>query len=191
MSLYKLITTRRTIRQFQSKQVSRETLKQIVNAARLAPSAANLQPLEYFVVDKKALTEQVFPCLRWAAYINPDGNPKPGNEPIAYIVILANKEIRKNSYERDVGASVENMILTAWEKGIGSCWLLAINRKILREILQIPQHLWIDSVLALGYPAESPVIEEFIDTVKYWKDSRGCLHVPKRSLKDVFHLNRY
>ena len=156
VKFYNLIIKRRTIRQFQSKPVSREILKKIVNAARLAPSAANLQPLEFLVVDKKAFANKIFLCLKWAAYIAPKGNPIPGQEPTAYIVVLANKKIRKDSYERDVGASVENMILTALEMDIGSCWLLSIDRKKIRDILRIPQHLWIDSVLALGYPAESP-----------------------------------
>jgi len=55
----------------------------------------------------------------------------------------------------------------------------------------VPETLKIDSVIALGYPAEQPVAEEYSGSVKYWKDETGCLHVPKRSLKDVSHLNFY
>ena len=120
MSSYKLILTRRSIRQFKPSPISRDILKKLVNSARLAPSGANLQPLEFVAIDDEELRNKLFSCLRWAAYISPEGNPKAGCEPTAYVVILVNLDIRKSGSERDVGAAVENMILTAWEKRIGS-----------------------------------------------------------------------
>ncbi|UCC38448.1 MAG: nitroreductase family protein [Candidatus Aminicenantes bacterium] len=191
MSLYELITARRTIRQFKSEPLPRDILERLVNAARLAPSAANLQPLEFIVVDKEELKKQLFPCLKWAAYIAPEGNPKPGHEPVAYIVILINSQVREKGYEYDAGAAIENMILTAWELGVGSCWLLSVERNEIQKILEIPASYNIDSVLALGYPDESPLEEEMEDSIKYWKDGDGRLHVPKRKLKDIIHFNRF
>lgn len=191
MSVYKKIISRRTIRQFQARPISKEILENLVNAGRLAPSGANLQPLEFIVIDDAAIKRLVFPCLKWAAYIAPEGNPSSGREPIAYVIFLVNKEIRPQGYEWDVGAAMENMILTAWEEGIGSCWLLSIDRDRLRQILSVPDNYRIDSVLALGYPAEESVIEELTDSVKYWKDEQGRFHVPKRALKDVFHRNAF
>ncbi len=191
MSLYDLVLSRRTIRQFKQVPVSREVLKKIVNAGRLAPSAANLQPLEFLVVDGEGLRSKVFPCLKWAGYIAPDGDPKPGQEPQAYIVVLVNTKIRKKGFEWDVGASMENMILTAWEEGIGACWLLSVDRTSLKKLLKIPQNFRLDSVLALGYPAESPMIEDFKDSIEYWKDREGSLHVPKRRLEDVIRYNTF
>ena len=93
MSLYDLMITRRTIRQFKSDVLSREVLEKMVNAARLAPSAANRQPLEYVIVDSQTVCREIFPCLKWAGYVRPRGNPKPGQEPVAYIVALVNTEI--------------------------------------------------------------------------------------------------
>lgn len=191
MSLYDLILSRRTIRQFKPDPVARGILEQLVNAARLAPSAANLQPLEFVVVDEEELRSQVFPCLKWAGYISPEGNPKPGQEPVAYIVVLANLEVKEKGYEHDVGAAVENMILAAWEKGIGSCWIKSVDREKVFEILKIPGKYEIDSFLALGYPAEKPQVEEMKDSVKYWKDREGRLHVPKRKLSDIIHYNSF
>ncbi len=63
--------------------------------------------------------------------------------------------------------------------------------KKLGEMLNIPPSRYIDSVLALGYPDESPVVEEMRDSIKYWKDENGVLHVPKRRLKDILHINRF
>lgn len=191
MSLYDLIISRRSIRQFKQEPVSRDILQKFINASRLAPSAANRQPLEFVVVDEEKIRKEVFTCLKWAAYIAPEGNPKPGHEPVAYIVVLMNSEIREKGFEWDVGAAIENMILAALEKGIGSCWLLSVDREKLREILNIPENYKIDSVLALGYPDENPVIEDMKDSIKYWKDQAGQLHVPKRKLEDVIHFNKF
>lgn len=191
MSLYDLIISRRSIRQFKQEPVSRDILQKFINASRLAPSAANRQPLEFVVVDEEKIRKEVFTWLKWAAYIAPEGNPKPGHEPVAYIVVLVNSEIREKGFEWDVGAAIENMILAALEKGIGSCWLLSVDREKLREILNIPENYKIDSVLALGYPDENPVIEDMKDSIKYWKDQAGQLHVPKRKLEDVIHFNKF
>ncbi|MFB0566554.1 MAG: nitroreductase family protein [Candidatus Aminicenantaceae bacterium] len=191
MSFYELIISRRSIRQFKAQSVSKNTLKKLVNAARLAPSGANLQPLEFVVVDKVITGKAIFKCLKWAAYITPEGNPKPGHEPAAYVIVLVNTRIRDKDYEHDSGAAIENMILAAWEEGIGSCWLTSVKRKIIREILNVPPEYKVDSVVALGYPDEEPAVEEIKDSIKYWKDRAGRLHVPKRKLENIIHFNKF
>ena len=191
MSLYELILSRRSIRQFSQNPISKNILEKLINAARLAPSAANLQPLEFIAVDDENVRKNIFPCLRWAAYIAPRGNPEPGHEPASYVVVLVNTRIKKKGYEYDVGAAIENMILAAWEMGIGSCWLLSIDRDKIRRVLEVPGDYVIDSVLALGYPAERPVVENMKDSVKYWKDSQGQLHVPKRKFEHIIHFNKF
>jgi len=188
---HEIIVSRRTIRQFRPEALPRGTLEALVNAARLAPSAANMQPLEFIVVDDKQACAEVYPCLKWAAYIAPDGDPKPGQEPAAYVVTLVNTKIREKMFEHDVGAAMENMIIAAGAEGIGSCWLLSVDRDRLKTILGVPDSYGIDSVLALGYPAEDPAVEEMKDSQKYWKDAEGRLHVPKRTLRSVLHRNRF
>jgi len=191
MSVYDLILSRRSIRQFLPEPVPREILKKLVNAGRLAPSGANRQPLEFVVIDEKKVTERIFPYLKWAGYINPEGDPKPGHEPTAYIVVVANTGIRKKAYEWDAGAAMENMILTALEEGIGTCWIASVEREEVRKIINLPEGFIIDSVLALGYPDESPVMEDMTHSVEYWKDDQGRLHVPKRKLDTVLHFNKF
>ena len=189
--IYRTIVARRTIRKFRSDPVPRELLERLADAGRLAPSAANLQPLEFVVVDAAGPRAEIFPCLKWAAYIAPAGDPQPGEEPTAYIVTLANTKVREKMFEYDIGAAMENMTLAALEEGVGSCWMLSIDRDKLRVILGIPEHYRVDSVLALGYPAEEPAAEVMGESVRYWKDDKGRLHVPKRTLASVTHLNKF
>ena len=189
--LYETIAGRRTVRRFKPDPVPRDLLERLVDAGRLAPSAANLQPLEFVVIDGAGPRAEIFPYLKWAAYIAPAGDPRPGEEPAAYIITLANSMIREKMFEYDVGAAMENMILAALGEGVGSCWLLSIDRDRLRAILGVPEHYRIDSVLALGYPAEEPAAEILGESVRYWKDGEGRLHVPKRPRETVVHFNKF
>lgn len=191
MGIYEVAISRRSIRRFKDTSIFRENLERCVNAARLAPSAANLQPLEYIIVDDDQLLAQVFSTLRWAAYISPAADPPQGSRPRAYIIILKNRDVGVPSSVYDVGAAMENMILVALEEGIASCPIASVDRDRLRGILNIPGDYEIPLVLALGYPDESPVVESFDGSVKYWKDEDGVLHVPKKKLEMVLHWNTF
>lgn len=187
--LYKIIFKRRSIRSFKQKSVPTSVIKKVVNAARVAPSAANLQFLEYFVVNDKLLRNRIFPTLRWAGYVWPKKVPKPNKRPTAYIIILVNKEKTKNADSRDIGAAAQNILLSLLYFGLGACWIAAIDRKSIRKILKIPKKFLIDSIIAAGYPDESPQLEFDSKEVKYWLDKKGRLHVPKRPLKDIIYYN--
>lgn len=194
MKIYNTIVSRRTIRKFQQKPIKLSVLKRIVNAGRLAPSAGNLQPLEYVIAVDDALRKKIFPNLRWAAYITPEGNPKDGERPTVYIIILVNKEISFGSFFKyDIGASAQNITLAALEEGIGCCWIGSFNRKKIKNILKIPEQYSADLILALGYPLENP---EYYDiekgkSIKYHKDTWGVLHIPKRKTADIVHIDYF
>jgi nitroreductase len=191
MGIYEVAISRRSIRRFKDIPIPREILERCINAARLAPSASNLQPLEYIVVDGAQLLPQVFSTLKWAAYISPAGNPPQGKRPKACIIILKNRDIGVSSSVYDVGAAMENIILVALEEGVGSCPIASVDRDKLRRTLDIPSGYEIPLVLALGYPDESPIAESFDGSVKYWKDEDGVLHVPKKKLEIVLHWNTF
>lgn len=190
MNVYNAILSRRSIRRFQQKQISMDLLKKLVNAARLAPSAANLQPLEFYIVNDRKLCEKVFNTLSWAGYIKPKWTPNNEERPVAYIVILV-KDNTNKWYLRDVSFAAENIILAAEEKEIGSCILCNIERENLRDILKIPKEVLLDSIIALGYKSEKSVVEDYKGSVEYWRDKNEVLHVPKRKLEDLIHINKY
>jgi len=190
MNVYDAILSRRTIRRFQKKPIKLDLLRRFVNAARLAPSAANLQPLEYFIVTKKEICSKIFEKIGWAAYITPKWTPSVEERPTAYIVILV-KDINNKFYTRDVSLASENIVLAAEGEGVGSCILFNIDRDKIQEILKIPKTLHVDSIIALGYKAEHPVVEDLKDSVKYWRDENEVLYVPKRKLEDIIHINKF
>lgn len=191
MSVYDTVLKRRSVRCFQAKSVPFASLKKLTNAARLAPTGANLQPCEFIIVDKGATVNKIFPTLKWAGYIQPLANPPEGRRPAAYIIALINNRKHPLMAEADVSSAITNILLVAQDEGLSSCWLGAIDRPKIRKILNIPRHCEIRYVVALGFPAERPKIESMRGSVRYWKDTRGRLHVPKRALKEVLHRNVY
>ena len=159
MDAIEAIKKRRTIRRFLQDPIPFNDLKDLIDAARLAPSGGNLQPCEFMVIDDANLLEGVFSTLAWAAYLGQEGKPKEGEKPVAYIVVLINKEKQTSTPYADVSAAIENILLSAFAKGIGTCWIGSVQKEKLTQFLNIPENYSIQYVVALGYPAEKAVVE--------------------------------
>lgn len=186
MNIYELIKSRRTIRKFEQKPIETEKLVRFVDAARVAPSGANFQPLKYVIINSPETVGKIFPLVRWAAYLAPDYNPKEEERPVAYVAVFGDTNIKKSGFETDMGAAVENLILAALSEGIGACWMGAIDYDEIPKVLATDESLKLLCVVALGYPKESPKETEMDgDNVKYYIGEDGGLCVPKRSLDDV------
>jgi nitroreductase len=187
--IYEKIIRRRTIRKYAQSSVPAEILMKCVDAARLSPSGGNLQPLKYVIVNDQALIKEVFGTLSWARYL-PDYRPSEEEMPRAYVVILLDKSIHKDP-GHDAGIAAMSISMVAFDEGLGSCILGAVDREKLRKILNIPSGLDIVLVVALGYPSENPIADQLRnEDIKYWLDEKGTLHVPKRDTKNILKWNR-
>jgi nitroreductase len=188
--IYEKIMRRRTIRKFAQKDVPREVLLRCVDAARLSPSGANRQPLKYVIVNDQELTKEVFSTLKWAGYL-PGYQPGENEMPRAYIVMLLDKGISEN-FGHDAGIAAMSISMVAYDEGVGSCILGSVDREKLKPMLKVPDGFDIVLVVALGYPAESPVADVVKDgNIKYWLDESRVLHVPKRNFEEIVKWNRY
>ncbi|MFW6125670.1 MAG: nitroreductase family protein [Chloroflexota bacterium] len=191
MGIYDTAIRRRSIRHYQDRPVPRDLLQRCVDAARLAPTGANLQPLEFVVIDDPQLLPRVFSTIGWAMYVKPAHDPPSGKEAKAYILILKRRDVDPAWVLCDVGAAMQSILLVALEQGLGSCPLLSVDFDSVRRILNIPDEYETSLLIALGYPDESPVQAPYEGSVKYWKDDRGALHVPKKGLGSVLHWNAF
>ena len=186
MNLEDIIYKRRTIRRFKQDQISLDILKKLIDFARLAPMAINIQSLEFIIVENADIREKLFPLVNFASLLPQDQRtPEKGREPTAYIIVLVNTKIKRVLVDFNVGAAVENILLGAVNFGIGSCWMANINRNKIRELFEIPEYYDIKHVISLGYPDEEAVVEPFENSFNYWKDKDGRMHVPKRALDDI------
>jgi nitroreductase len=182
-----LILKNRTCRRFcQEVAVEHQTLRDLVDLARLSASAGNLQPLKYILSNDPDKNAQIFPHLSWAGYLKDWPGPSEGERPSAYIIILGDTNITKD-FGCDHGIAAQSILLGAREKGLAGCPIGLIQREKLRQALNIQRRYQILLVLALGKPKETQVLETTgpDGDIRYWRDDKGIHHVPKRSLDEI------
>ena len=182
-----LFRRNRSYRRFyQEVPVELETLRELVDLARLSASSGNQQPLKYILCCDPEVNARVFSCLSWAGYLTDWAGPVEGERPAAYIIILGDTEISA-SIDCDHGIAAQSILLGATERGLGGCIISAPNAGRLRDLLNISKHYRIRLVIALGKPKEQVVIEPIGSDGdhRYYRDEMGVHHVPKRSLDEL------
>lgn len=185
MSLYDLIISKRSVRRFKQDPIPDDVIQKIMESARQAPSGGNIQPVRYIVVNSPDMCEKIFGNTAWAAHLKGEGAPKEGERPVMYVFLLVDTRIRKDGAKHDIGAAAQNMMLTAWEEGIGSCWIGSLKRDELKELLEIEDNYTIDTAIAFGYSNETVVSEDAGEDIKYYRDEENVHHVPKRILSEL------
>lgn len=179
MDVKKAVKERRSIRKFKRDKVSREKLKDLINAARLAPSAMNKQPLEFIAVDRPELEKKIFNSSGWAGSVS--WSPDIEERPPAYIVILADLDIDRSYFEYDAGLAAENICLSALREGLGSCLIASFDKSEIRDILKVPGGKEICLAVGLGYPDQESVFHNDEGSLDYWMDEKRTFHVPKKN----------
>jgi nitroreductase len=182
-----LVKENRSCRRFDHAVTIRmDDLFDLVDLARHVASAANNQPLKYILSSSEQTNQQIFDCLGWAAYLKDWPGPEPLEQPTAYIVITGDHTI-SDKFWCDHGIAAQTLLLGARTKGLAGCMFGAINIKKLKTLLDIPDHLEVKLVVALGKPVEKAVIDEVgpEGNIKYFRDENQVHHVPKRSLDDL------
>ena len=183
-----LVAVNRSYRRFnQDEKVSRETLKELVDLARMAGCTGNHQPLKYYLAAEPNLCEKIYPTLLWARDLPDWDGPEEGERPSAYIIVLCDQTIGKNKMW-DEGIAAQTIMLGAAEKGLGGCMIGSFNRQALAEVLELDTERYaISLVLALGKPKEKVVVVPAGQdgSVKYYRDENQIHYLPTRSLAEI------
>ena len=181
-----VLKTRSYRRFYEDAAISLETLRELVDLARLSASARNMQPLKYVLCCNWETNAAIFSTLAWAGYLTDWPGPIEGERPSGYIVVLGDKTLSQ-SFGVDHGIAMQSILLGATEKGLGGCMIGSIQRERLRQILALPERYEILNVVALGKPKEIVVLDPVgpDDDIKYWRDDAAVHHVPKRALEDI------
>jgi len=182
-----LVRANRSYRRFDAAHVIDEkTLRGLVNLVRFIPSAANRQPLKYYISNTAETNEKIFPCLAWAGYLKDWDGPALDERPTAYILVLADERI-SHEVHCDHGIAAQTIMLGAAEQELGGCIIASIKRDRLMQALKLPNYFRLLLVLALGKPAEQVVIDPLgpDGSIQYWRDETGVHHVPKRPLNEL------
>ena len=165
MSGIDLILKRRSIRKYSSEPVSEEVKAKILEAGRQAPSAANVQPWHFIVVDDPALKERLASTGRFRSFI----------KDCSFVVVGIYKSrnpIMKRWGQVDTVIALQNMVLAAQVQGVGSCWIGDLSGDV-KGILGIPGGAEIVAMVSFGIPDEEPGQKS------------------KKDHKKIFHYNRW
>jgi len=187
MQMNEMVRRCRSYRRFrQSRAVSAETIRELVDLARLSASAMNKQPLRYGLSTDPETNARIFQHLAWAGFLQDWAGPEEGQRPSAYIVVTAGRDAGRWT-ECDLGIACQSILLGAVERGLGGCIVASVKREDLAAMLGIPESQEILVVIAIGEPAEEVIIDPVgdDDNTRYWRDENGNHHVPKRSLDEI------
>jgi nitroreductase len=157
--LERLVQDRRSVRRFLEEPVPREKITACLEAARLAPSAENVQPWRFVVLDDPAVRAEFSRAVFGGIY---SPTRFAAKAPVLILVlskpdIMANrlgKQVQGVAFHLiDIGIAGEHIVLAAQEQGIGTCWIGWFNPRRARKFFGIPRSYKPVAILAMGYPA--------------------------------------
>jgi len=150
MELKEAIRKRQSVRDYEDKPVPEEKLRNVLEAARLAPSANNRQPWKFVVVKERKQRQELTRAANGQTFI--------GEAPIIIAAVATNPEHIMTcgvpSYAVDLAIAVDHMTLAAVDEGLGTCWIGAFSQQKVREILRIPAKYRVVTLLPLGFPGK-------------------------------------
>ncbi len=163
-----LANNRYSLRSYQDKEVEKEKILDIINAARLAPSAVNKQPLNYIVVTNEEEKQKIV-----------DAYPRDWfkNAPVMVIICLDHSKTWKRPQDGkdhgdiDGGIAISNMTLAATELGLGTCIICHFDAKKLKKEFNLPSHVEAIALLSIGYPTRDTFPEKkrnSVDEIVTW-----------------------
>jgi len=156
MDVFEAIKGRRSIRAFQNRDIPQEMVDRLIDAARWAPSAGNIQPWEFIIVRKPETKRKLAEAALEQTFIE---------EAPVVIVVCADENRSSQGYGtrgktlyclQDTAAATQNIHLAAYALGLGTCWVGAFREDEAKKILNIPSGVRPVAIIPVGYPAEKP-----------------------------------
>jgi len=182
-----VIKNRRTVRQFNSKDVTNSDLLNILNSGRYAPSAGNQQPWEFIVIRSKPMKEKIAHACYDQMWLT--------QAPIILIVctnmILATSKFKDRGERlysvQGVAAAIENMLIAAESLGISSAWIGGFSERAISILTQCPDYIRPCAVLAFGYAAEQPPVPPRQELKEYTHSEYfGNLEIEKERNEEIY-----
>jgi len=171
MEVFEAIEKRRSIRSYRPDPVPKEKLEKVLQAARLAPSAAGRQPWHFIVVTDPKKREKLSRGGGFASFLS---------EAPVVIVGCGNRRSSSKWCVVDTAIAMQNMVIAATGEGLGTCWIGSFNQQQVRQLLGIPDDYVVVSLLAVGYAGEEDLssralhlvtkkkkLEEIVSTEKF------------------------
>jgi nitroreductase len=171
MTLLEICKKRFSVRSFQKRTVSDEELNYLLEAARFAPSAVNLQPWHFIVIKADENRQALHECYHREWF---------KSAPL-YIVVCADhyqswkRKDEKDFADVDVAIAIEHISLAATEIGLGTCWVCNFDPLKLHQTLSLPDHIEPIAIIPVGYPdldiyAQIPIkLRKPLSEIVHWE----------------------
>jgi len=143
-----LLKTRRSIRKFRPDEIPDHIIRQVLDNCRFAPTSMNTQSYYFRIIKNREIIE-------WLADLRGSSSAPIARAPIA-VAICADPALTKRP-EQDGCIAAYHFLLAAWNLGLGTCWIAAMNRDDVKDMLKIPLDHYIATITPLGYPEKLPV----------------------------------
>ncbi len=140
-----LLLTRRSHRKYEAVDVPQDTLDQLFELCRYAPTSVNCQSYYFRIVRDKSIIDKL-------SKVRDRSSLPIGNAPMA-VAICADPALSRR-YIEDGCIAAYHFMLAAWCLGLGTCWIAALDRDNVKEMLDIPQNHYVATVTPLGYPSQ-------------------------------------
>ena len=145
--MLEVILSRRSIRRYEDKEIPKNVLDKIIEAGRQSPSAGNKQPYRFVVVTDSEIKQELGGLF--SRFLK--------KAPVVIVGCANPQALLTGKWATvDTTIALQNMVLAAWNLGIGSCWIGAFNEQKVKNSLKIPEDWKVVALIALGYPAEKP-----------------------------------
>lgn len=152
MEVKEVVKKRRSVRSYRDKEISDQDLKEVLNSARMAPSASNRQEWKFIVIKKEGLKKELAEAAQNQKFV--------GEAPVVLVAVSLNPDrimsCEVPAYAVDLAIAMDHVTLVAADKGLGTCWIGAFSQPKVKEILEIPGKYKVVTLMPLGYPADSP-----------------------------------
>ncbi len=147
MDVLEATRIRRSIRKYRPEPIPDEKLRTILEAARLAPSAANRQPWRFVVVEDRERRKALAKAANDQTFLGDAG---------AIVVAISDPEKSARWHEKDTMIALEHVVLAATALGYGTCWIGAFDEDAVKSLLKIPAKMKVVALLPIGIPDEKP-----------------------------------
>jgi nitroreductase len=145
MEVFEAIKSRRSIRKYKNELITEEKIGKLLEAARLAPSAANKQNWKFIVISNDVIKKRLVAACNNQSFVS-----------TASHIITGVVDPALKWHQVDLAIAFEHIVLEAVELGLGTCWIGAFNEEDVKKILNIPQDKKVVALLTVGYPDELP-----------------------------------
>ncbi|MEM2926831.1 MAG: nitroreductase family protein [Candidatus Bathyarchaeia archaeon] len=172
MEVLEAIRKRRSVRSYLETPVPEELLYEVLEAARLAPSAANIQPWHFIIVRERETRAKIAKICSFGKFLT--------ESPIV-IVGCGDAKASPRWYAIDTSIALENLVIAATGLGLGTCWIGSFDEEELSSLLALPKNLRVVALVSLGFPREK------IDL------GARLLHAvrPRKRLEEIVSLEKY